>query len=238
MHARSETSRDGTSAVGDFRMLATSALESTQRRILRTDESVGKGGNMNQIEWRANSTKQLVAFENSKPLSDFENPIVQAQSWVQSLNIDASVEALCMVGCGSGFQIDALIKSYPHLKLYIVESRPALIGFFSKKYKSVEFLYIEKIENLRNFENLHFLMSAQVEKVLFKPAIGYQIEILEEAYWFLNLRTYEALSFHLNKRVEGSPSALISAKQFIQNVDASYTRYSLAEILTVKEIIK
>ena len=193
---------------------------------------------MNQIEWRANGSKQLVAFENSKPLSDFDHPEVQAQQWVNSLNIDSQTEALCIVGCGSGFQLEALTKTYPQLKLYVVESRPAIIGFFSKKYKNMSFLYIEKIENLKNFENLNFLMSAKVEKVLFKPAIGYQFEILEEAYWFLNLRTYEALSFHLKKKIEGSPQALISAKQLIQHVDSSYTGYKLSEILTVKEIIK
>ena len=193
---------------------------------------------MNQIEWRANGSKQLVAFENSKPLSDFDHPEVQAQQWVNSLNIDSQTEALCIVGCGSGFQLEALTKTYPQLKLYVVESRPAIIGFFSKKYKNISFLYIEKIENLKNFENLNFLMSAKVEKVLFKPAIGYQFEILEEAYWFLNLRTYEALSFHLKKKIEGSPQALISAKQLIQHVDSSYTGYKLSEILTVKEIIK
>ena len=193
---------------------------------------------MNQIEWRANGSKQLVAFENSKPLSDFDHPEVQAQQWVKSLNIDAQTEALCIVGCGSGYHLEALTKTYPQLKLYVVESRPAIIGFFSKKYKNIDFLYIEKIENLKNFENLNFLMSSKVEKVLFKPAIGYQFEILEEAYWFLNLRTYEALSFHLNKKIEGNPQNLISAKQLIQNVDASYTGYKLSEILTVKEIIK
>ena len=193
---------------------------------------------MNQIEWRANGSKQLVAFENSKPLSDFDHPEVQAQQWVNSLNIDSQTEALCIVGCGSGFQLEALTKTYTQLKLYVVESRPAIIGFFSKKYKNISFLYIEKIENLKNFENLNFLMSAKVEKVLFKPAIGYQFEILEEAYWFLNLRTYEALSFHLKKKIEGSPQALISAKHLIQHVDSSYTGYKLSEILTVKEIIK
>jgi hypothetical protein len=193
---------------------------------------------MNQIEWRANGSKQLIAFENSKPLSDFDNPEAQAQLWVKSLNLDSNSEALCMVGCGSGFQIEALLKTYPHIKLYVVESRPALIGFFAKKYKTVDFLFVEKIENLKTFENLTYLMSAKVEKVLFKPAIGYQVEILEEVYWFLNLRTYEALSFHLNKKIEGSPQALISAKQFIQNVDPYYPHYKPSEILTVKEIIK
>lgn len=193
---------------------------------------------MNQIEWRANGSKQLIAFENSKPLSDFDNPEAQARAWVRGLNLDSRTEALCIVGCGSGFQIEALIESYPKLKLYVVESRPALIGFFAKKYKTVSFLFVEKIENLKSFEHLHFLMSAKVEKVLFKPAIGYQIEILEEVYWFLNLRTYEALSFHLDKRIEGSAQVLISAKQFIQNVDPQYNKYKLSEILTVKEIIK
>ncbi len=193
---------------------------------------------MNQIEWRANSTKQLIAFENSKPLSDFDHPEVQAQVWVNSLNLDPQTEALCMVGCGSGFQIEALLKAYPQLKLYVVESRPTLIGFFSKKYKNVEFLFVEKMENLKGFENLEYLMSAKVEKVLYKPAVGYQVEILEEAYWFLNLRTYEALSFHLKKKIEGSSQALISAKQFFQNVDQNYSHYKTSELLTVKEIIK
>ncbi len=193
---------------------------------------------MNQIEWRANSTKQLIAFENSKPLSDFNYPEVQAQAWVNSLNLDPQTEALCMVGCGSGFQIEALLKAYPQLKLYVVESRPTLIGFFSKKYKNVEFLFVEKTENLKTFENLEYLMSAKVEKVLYKPAVGYQVEILEEAYWFLNLRTYEALSFHLKKKIEGSAQALISAKQFFQNVDQNYSHYKASELLTVKEIIK
>lgn len=193
---------------------------------------------MNQIEWRANNSKQLIAFENSKALSDFENPALQAQNWVKNLNIDSQAEALCMVGCGSGFQIEALIKAYPHMKIYIVESRSAIIGFFSKRYKSVEFLFVEKIENLRTFESLNYLMSAQVEKVLFKPALGYQFEILEEVFWFLNLRTYEALSFHLNKKIEGNSQVLISAKQFIQNVDSEYRNYKMSEILAVKEIIK
>ena len=193
---------------------------------------------MNQIEWRANSTKQLIAFENSKPLSDFDHPEVQAQAWVNSLNLDPQTEALCMVGCGSGFQIETLLKAYPQLKLYVVESRPSLIGFFSKKFKNVEFLFVEKMENLMNFENLEYLMSAKVEKVLYKPAVGYQVEILEEAYWFLNLRTYEALSFHLKKKIEGSAQALISAKQFFQNVDKNYSYYKTSELLTVKEIIK
>ncbi len=193
---------------------------------------------MNQIEWRANSTKQLIAFENSKPLSDFDHPEVQAQAWVNSLNLDPQTEALCMVGCGSGFQIETLLKAYPQLKLYVVESRPSLIGFFSKKFKNVEFLFVEKMENLKNFENLEYLMSAKVEKVLYKPAVGYQVEILEEAYWFLNLRTYEALSFHLKKKIEGSAQALISAKQFFQNVDKNYSHYKTSELLTVKEIIK
>lgn len=193
---------------------------------------------MNQIEWRANSSKQLVAFENSKPLSDFESPVLQAQTWVKGLNVDSLTEALCIVGCGSGYHLEALTKAYPNLKIFVVESRPAIIGFFSKKYKNIEFLYVEKIENLKNFEHLEYLMSAKTEKKLFQPSLGYQLELLEEIYWFLNLRTYDALSFHLNKRIEGNSQVLISAKQFIQHVDHKYSNYKLSEILTVKEIIK
>ncbi len=193
---------------------------------------------MNQIEWRANKSKQLVAFENSKPLSDFENPLLQAEEWVKSLILDPQAEAICVIGCGSGFQIQTLLKMYPAMKIYLIESRPALLGFFTKKYKNVEFLYAEKIENLKTFENLDFLLSPKVEKVLFKPAIGYQEEILEEIYWFLNLRTFDALSFHLNKKIEGNQKTLISAKQFIQNVDKNYIHYTESEILTMKELIK
>lgn len=193
---------------------------------------------MTRIEWRANQSQQLVAFENSKALSDFENPGSQASAWVKSLNIDAQTEGICIVGCGSGFHIEALVKSYPRLQITVVDSRPALIAFFSKRFKTVEFVFVEKIENIGTIENLRELMSPKVEKVLFKPAIGYQIEILEEVYWFLNLRTFDALSFHLNKRIEGDKKVLISAKQFIQHVDQNYTEYKTSEILTVKEIIK
>ena len=238
MHVDSETLRNGTNSISNFRMHQASFVEPTKRRVLPTYESIRKCYRMNQIEWRANNSKQLIAFENSKPLSDFDRPKLQAQSWVNSLELDPETEALCMVGCGSGFQIEALIKAYPQIKLYVVESRPALIGFFAKKYKAVEFIFVEKIENLKSLENLEFLMTAKVEKVLFKPAIGYQADILEEVYWFLNLRTFEALSFHLKKKIEGSAQALISAKQFIQHVDKNYPHYKASEILTVKEMIK
>jgi hypothetical protein len=193
---------------------------------------------MNQIEWRANGFDQLVAFENSMPLSDFSDPKSQALTWVKSLNIDQQTEAICVVGCGSGFHIEALVSTYPGLKITVIESRAAIIGFFAKRYRNVDFLFIEKIENLKDIENIEYLMSAKVKKVLFKPAIGYQIDILEEVYWFLNLRTFEALSFHLDKKIEGNPKILISAKQFIQHVDPSYKNYKQSEILTVKEIIK
>jgi hypothetical protein len=193
---------------------------------------------MTQIEWRSNNSKQLVAFENSKPLSDFNQPDQQAKDWVKNLNIDSGTEAICLVGCGSGFQIEHLVTAYPQLKIYIIESRPALIGFFAKKYKTVNFLFVEKIESLKNVEIIEFLISPKVEKLIFKPSLGHQSEILEEVYWFLNLRTYEALSYHLSKKIDGNPQVLIGAKQLIQNVGPDYKYYKTSEILTLKEIIK
>ena len=193
---------------------------------------------MTQIEWRSNLSRDLVAFENSRPLSDFENPEEQAVVWAHQISLDDICEEICVIGGGAGYHIEALLKAYPGKKITVLDSRPSLISFLKKKYPQVDFIHIEKIENLKNLDNIHHFLTAKVQKLMFKPAIGYQAEILEEVYWFLNLRTYDALSFHLNKKIEGKSQVLISFKQFVQHVDAQYTDYTNAEIQTLKEMIR
>ena len=86
---------------------------------------------MTQVEWRANKNEQLVAFENSKALADFMNPEMEARRWVDSLKLDSICESICVIGLGSGFHIELLTKKFPDHKIYVVDSRPALLGFFA-----------------------------------------------------------------------------------------------------------
>lgn len=193
---------------------------------------------MSQIEWRANSNQQLVAFENSKSLADFANPEAQAQAWVEQLKFDSACESICVIGLGSGFHIDALTKKFKGQKIFVIDSRPALLGFFAKKFKNVDFVYAETTEDLKKLDCIQYLMSAHVQKVCFDPAFGMQSESLEEVFWFLNVRTYEGLSYHLKWEVPGKPHVLINAKQFLETVGVDYSEYRNSEVLTIRELIR
>lgn len=186
------------------------------------------------IEWRSNKNGDLIAFENSNALCDMHQAREQAFAWARAIQFDRAI----IVGLGSGFHISALRELNPGKEIIVIDCRTALIGFYQRQMRDIEFINEQSLDSLKKSKRIHELMEASSEKFIFKPALGCQNKFLEEIFWFLNLRTTEALSFYTEKETTVSDNFLINAKQFIESTNGTQIPYTTSEVLTIQELMK
>ncbi len=196
-------------------------------------------GESSQVEWRSNGRGEMIAFEDNQALvSICEDPQVEAQNWVKSLSLSADPRLIAVIGIGSGFHLQALAEAFPFSEIVAIDCRMSLIGFTRRRLKNVEYIQVNRIEDLAFHFRAHELMSAQTPKLVFKPALGSQAKFLGEIFYFLNIRTLEGLATYLGREVKGPDDVLLNLRQFFQYVKPDELPYQLSETLILKEIIR
>lgn len=116
---------------------------------------------MNCITFSENAEGYLIPFENNRALCDFENPLAEAEQWVQTQNFGISNEII-LLGLGGGFHLQVLKQIHPHLKIHVVECRDQLLPIFKNQVQS-------QLENYSCFHSLESLLESELfEKALMK----------------------------------------------------------------------
>ncbi|MFN9068513.1 MAG: hypothetical protein ACK5V3_14890, partial [Bdellovibrionales bacterium] len=141
--------------------------------------------NPSAIDWRENEGGALVAFEDSKAL-DTENDI-----YFNGLQF--SEGPLVIIGIGSGFIIDKILKTNPNSKIIAIECRDGLMARQRKKYPNVEFHLLQSWQDFENCPEVEYWMRPEVQKILNRPALGQQSQFFQELFYYLNLRTRKSI---------------------------------------------
>lgn len=191
-----------------------------------------------QLEWRSNPSGLLVAFENSKALCDFNDPVSEAQAWARGITGLKNDPKIVVIGTGSGFHIEALIEANPYCEIIAIDCRTELSGFNGRRFKNVQFLTFENMLEVSTSQQIEELMAGHVVKVIFAPALGEQAKFLKEIIHFLNIRTREALSVYIGRTIMGPDNIFMNARHLIENARLEKLPYKPSEILTVREMFK
>lgn len=86
---------------------------------------------MDVIEFRENKLGELIAYENSIPLSDTSHSQKQAEHWLSLIPLN--IRRIVVVGIGSGFHVKALVASGRFDQIDVVDCRPALVGGLAQR---------------------------------------------------------------------------------------------------------
>jgi len=191
-----------------------------------------------QLEWRSNPSGLLVAFENSKALCNFNDPISEAQAWARNIKGLKNDPKIVVVGVGSGFHIEALIEANPYCEIVAIDCRTSLVSFNARRFKNVQFLTFDNMLEVSTSPQAQELMSGNVVKVVFNPALGEQVRFLKEVFHFLNIRTREALSVYIGRTVMGPDNIFMNARHLVENARLEKLPYKPSEILTIREMFK
>lgn len=191
-----------------------------------------------QLEWRSNPSGLLVAFENSKALCDFNDPVAEAQNWAQSIKDLKNDPKIVVIGVGSGFHIEALVEAYPYCEIVAIDCRASITGFNARKFRNVRFLTFDNMLEVSTSYQAEELMAGNVVKVIFSPALGEQAKFLKEIFHFLNIRTREALSVYIGRTVMGPDNIFMNMRHLLENARLEKLPYKPSEILTIREMFR
>lgn len=182
------------------------------------------------LDWRESKNGELIVFEEGQPL---DSPDDQA-----AYKNYSGKRQLITIGLGSGFLLDHVVNTYPHLQITVIECRESLVGVKKRLYPQVNFVVIQSIDELTAHPDYKVFLNAEVEKFLFKKAAGLQLSFFQEIYWHLNLRTTEAIKNVTPLTKPLDDRWLINAKQLLESVEHENLPFKKTELLIVQELMK
>lgn len=182
------------------------------------------------IDWRQSKNGDLIAFEDGKAL-DTPDDKIEVHSFSKK-------NQLVIIGIGSGFLLDQVIKNNSDLQITVIECRESLVSSAKRQYPNVNFILVQSIEELMKHLDYKKLLSVDVEKLLFKISAGSQLSFFQEIYWNLNLRTNESLSQVVKMAKPIDDRWLINAKQLLDHADQETIPFKKSELLVIQELMK
>lgn len=182
------------------------------------------------IDWRQSKRGDLIAFEDGKILDSPDDKIEMSQI--------SNKKQIVVIGLGSGFLLNQIIKAYPENRVTVIECREPLLSAKKKQYPHVNFVVVHSIEELMIHSEYKNLLSVEVEKLLFKRSAGSQLSFFQEIFWNLNLRTNESLSQFVEMVKPIDDRWLINAKQLLDSANHDSIPYKKAELLIIQELMK
>lgn len=109
---------------------------------------------MSIISFSENSEGYLIPLEDGKSLCSFQNPVEEAEKWVQEQDFTISNE-IVILGLGAGFHVRALQQAHPYLKIHIIEVRDSLLSIYKRQIQS-------RLEHYSCFQNLESLLNSEI----------------------------------------------------------------------------
>jgi hypothetical protein len=186
--------------------------------------------NPSAIDWRENSDGVLIAFEDSKPLDTKNDPILS--------ELKIHQETLLIIGLGSGFILEEVLKKKAAKRIIVIECRDGLMARQIKRYPEVEFHLLQSWQDFESAPQLGFWMKPDVQKILNKPALGQQSQFFQEVFYFLNLRTRKSLEKMVNFKFTLDDRWLVNLSQFFQAQPTQVLEYPKTHTLILQELTK
>lgn len=182
------------------------------------------------IDWRESKNSDLVAFENNQVLDQ------QNEQYFNEIKITQN--QILIVGLGSGFILDFLLKKYPSLEIHVIECRDSLIARQRKRFPQVHFHYFHDFNEFESSQMLNLWLQPKFQKILNKPALGQQTTFFQEMTWFLNLRTTRAIQKIVKFKKPLDDRWLVNLHQFLDSVDTNNLSYPDAHSKILRELVK
>ena len=179
---------------------------------------------MDVIEFKENSNKELIAFENSFALSNQQNSRSQAQIWVEKIPLN--IKRIAIVGMGSGFHIEAAVKSGRFDSIDAIDCRAPLVGGFFRRFKlDREILSVHQIET----------EEALIESELFQKVISEKIPVYYFSECFANhdkqlFRFVQILTGRSKKSLEKVLASLGMKLEIEEKIDQSQHWLSIKDL--------
>ena len=181
------------------------------------------------IDWRESDLGALIAFEDSKSLDTPDDLFFQ--------NLQLRSDKILIVGIGSGFILEHILRQNSQAKLIVIDCRESLLARQRKKYPQVEFYLLQNWSDITQFNQLNEWLKADYEKILNKPALGQQSSFLQEAFYFFNLRISAAVEIVAQLKNKLDDRWLINLPQFFQ-ASSKVSQYPEAYTNVLKEICR
>lgn len=124
------------------------------------------------IQTHVSKNGALVVTENEMSLCSTYDPLQEASSWVQRLDLKSLKQAL-VLGLGAGHHVEELLKQAPDVHLTVVDNRPELFELFeahrSLLADRVQFFCIQGGSHLDD-RIFNFIEDFQPTVLAFRPA--------------------------------------------------------------------
>lgn len=207
---------------------------------------------MSIITFSENSEGYLIPFEDGRALCNAQNPMEQAEAWVESQDFSISNEII-LLGLGGGFHLQALREAYPYLKIHVIECRDQLLPVFKRQIQS-------QLENYNCFHSLEGLLDSEIfETAIIKSLPVYfmkeswgQHEDLFYSLWKnLTGRSVYAIARHFanlgieidestlsNLKTSEKPLTIREATDLIVNSEGPAAQKNRGYFETLKELLR
>jgi hypothetical protein len=186
--------------------------------------------NPSAIDWRENEKGDLVAFEDSFPLDSRNN------SYFSSLQLRQGT--VIVIGLGSGFIIEEILKKNPSQQIIVLECRDSLLARQRKVFTNVEYFLFQSWNDFETCPLLENWMRPDVQKILNQPALGQQSQFFQEIFYFLNLRTRKSIEKIVKLRSTLDDRWLVNLSQFFQAMPNQFCNYPKAHSMILQELAK
>ena len=170
------------------------------------------------IDWRESDLGALIAFEDSKSLDTPDDLFFQ--------NLQLRSDKILIVGIGSGFILEHILRQNSQAKLIVIDCRESLLARQRQNWSDIT-----------QFNQLNEWLKADYEKILNKPALGQQSSFLQEAFYFFNLRISAAVEIVAQLKNKLDDRWLINLPQFFQ-ASSKVSQYPEAYTNVLKEICR
>ena len=141
---------------------------------------------------------------NGKLLCSGVDPHGEAKKWIEK-NRDRFKYSVIVCGAGSGFHIQALAKSYPDLKILVIEQNSIILNYVSAKLNDLEnvtFVLGSHLSELSCQPKLREMVKRRYSVISFFPACALEQEFYIEVLDFLLGRNEKGFRWLCNVRGE------------------------------------